>query len=136
VSWLLDTNTCSYVLKRKFGLDERLKALSPSDLEVSAITVAEAWAGALKSPDTSRILHAWTAFLAPFADRIIPFDDAAAREYGAIRAELERRGAMIGDRDCMIAAIARSRGLVVVTANLQEFRRVGGLAVEDWRGSA
>lgn len=134
--WLLDTNTCSYVLKRKFGLSERLQALSPADLEISAVTVAEAWTAALKSPDASWILHAWTAFLEPFTDRIVPFDDHAAREYGAIRADLERRGAMIGDRDCMIAAIARSRGLTVVTANAQEFHRVTGLAVEDWRGAS
>ncbi len=133
MSWLLDTNTCSYVLKRQFGVSERVRARSPAELEVCAITLAEAWTGALKSPHAPRILAAWEAFLAPYTDRVIPFDELAAREYGSIRAHLERSGTMIGDRDCMIAAIARSRGLTVVTGNVDEFRRVPELAVEDWR---
>jgi tRNA(fMet)-specific endonuclease VapC len=133
VSWLLDTNTCSYVLKRQFGVAERLQTLSPADLHVCAITLGEAYAGARKSPTGARLVTAWEFFLHPFADRILPFDKEAAIAYGDIRGQLERRGNMLGDRDCMIAAIARCRGLGVVTANLNEFRRVSGLAVEDWR---
>jgi tRNA(fMet)-specific endonuclease VapC len=133
VSWLLDTNTCSYVLKRRFGLAERLQSLSPADLYVCAITLAEAHAGAHKSADAERLLAAWEFFLKPFEDRILPFDRDAAVAYGAIRAQLEASGTMIGDRDCMIAAIAQCHGLTVVTANLDEFRRVPGLAAEDWR---
>jgi tRNA(fMet)-specific endonuclease VapC len=65
-----------------------------------------------------------------------PLDSAlkqAAEHHGTIRAHLELRGEMIGDRDCMIAAIARHHALVVVTANVDEFRRVPGLEVEDCR---
>lgn len=61
------------------------------------------------------------------------FDKDAANAYGDIRAHLEREGTMIGDRDCMIAAIAQCRDLAVVTANVGEFGRVPGLVVEDWR---
>jgi tRNA(fMet)-specific endonuclease VapC len=135
LSWLLDTNTCSYVLKRRFGLAERLKTLSPADLHVCAITVAEARAGALRSPTPDRLLAAWEYFLQPFEERILPFDNDAALAYGDIRAHLEANGNMIGDRDCMIAAIARCHGFTVVTANLSEFLRVPGLAAEDWRQS-
>lgn len=133
MSWLLDTNACSYVLKRRFGMVERLQALSPADLHVCAITVAEARAGARKSSAPERLIAAWELFLQPFADRILPFDKEAAHVYGDIRAELEQQGNMIGDRDCMIAAIAQCHGLIVVTSNVDEFRRVRGLVVEDWR---
>jgi tRNA(fMet)-specific endonuclease VapC len=133
VSWLLDTNTCSYVLKRRFGLAERLRGHSPADLYVCAITLAEARAGARKSVDPERLIAAWEYFLQPFADRILPFDKAAAHAYGDIRAHLEKQGIMIGDRDCMIAAIAQCHGLTVVTGNIDEFQRVPGLTVEDWR---
>jgi len=71
-------------------------------------------------------------FLEPFADRILPFDEQAAREYGAIRAHLESRGEMIGDRDCMIAAIARSQSMALVSHNVADFSRVPGLKVQDW----
>lgn len=133
MTWLLDTNTCSYVLKRRFGLAERLQTLSPADLHVCAITLAEARAGALRSVAPARLLAAWDFFLQPFEDRILPFDRDAANAYGDIRAQLEGQGNMIGDRDCMIAAIAQCHGLTVITANLAEFQRVPGLAVEDWR---
>ena len=133
MSWLLDTNTCSYVLRRQFGLAERLQAQSPADLHVCAITWGEARAGAQKSPAAARLLAAWAFFLKPFEERILAFDKDAADAYGDIRAQLEREGTMIGDRDCMIAAIARCHDLTVVTANVEEFGRVTGLAVEDWR---
>jgi tRNA(fMet)-specific endonuclease VapC len=133
VSWLLDTNTCSYVLKRRFGLAERLEAMSPADLHVCAITLAEARTGAQRSVAPARLLAAWEFFLQPFEGRILPFDKDAANAYGDIRAHLEAHGNMIGDRDCMIAAIAQCHGLTVVTANLHELRRVPGLVAEDWR---
>jgi len=133
VSWLLDTNTCSYVLKRRYGLAARLQAISPADLHVCAITLAEARAGAKRSATPERLIAAWDLFLEPFEDRILPFDKDAAQAYGDIRAHLERHGNMIGDRDCMIAAIARCHGLAVVTGKLDEFRRVPELVVEDWR---
>lgn len=135
MSWPLDTNTCSYVLKRRFGLAERLQAESPVDLHVSAITLAEAraGAGAQRSPAAARLLAARAFFLRPFEDRVLAFDKDAANAYGDIRAHLEREGTMIGDRDCMIAAIARCHALAVITANTNEFRRVPGLVVEDWR---
>jgi tRNA(fMet)-specific endonuclease VapC len=136
LSWLLDTNTCSYVLKRRFGLAERLKAISPAELHVCSITVAEARAGALRSAAPDRLLAAWEYFLQPFEERILPFDEDAALVYGDIRAHLETNGKMmIGDRDCMIAAIARCHGFTVVTAHLGEYLRVPGLMVEDWRQS-
>lgn len=135
MTWLLDTNTCSYVLKRRFGLAEQLQVRSPSDLYVCSITVAEARTGALRSTNQQRLLSAWDYFFGPFAERILSFDADAAHAYADIRAHLEDHGTMIGDRDCMIAAIARSHGLTVVTPNRDEFRRVPDLAVEDWRKS-
>ncbi len=66
----------------------------------------------------------------------LPFDDTAARAYGRLRAELERAGTIIGPNDLMIASIALSQDLVVVSNNTREFERVPGLAVEDWETSA
>ncbi len=63
---------------------------------------------------------------------VLVFDSHAAEHAGDIRAELERDGQIIGPYDLLIAGHARSQGLVVVTSNLQEFRRVDGLRSEDW----
>ena len=134
MSWLLDTDSCSFAIRGQYGLRQAVVAHPLGRLYVTAITVGEAWAGALRSPHRDRLVKLWTAFLEPFAGRILPFDEAAAHEYGAIRADLEARGEMIGDRDCMIAAIARSRRLKVVTRNQRDFGRVAGLRVVDWCG--
>ena len=63
---------------------------------------------------------------------VLPFDVDAAAHAADIRAALERQGQGIGGYDVLIAGHARSRGLVVVTGNLREFRRVEGLRCEDW----
>lgn len=101
-------------------------------LHVSTITVAEAWAGSLRSANHAQLVALWSTFLETFEERVLPFDRSAAEEYGAIRAHLESKGKMIGDRDCMIAAIARSNGLSLVTRNVSELGRVPGLKVESW----
>ena len=64
--------------------------------------------------------------------QIIPFDDAAAQAYGAVKAELQRRGTPIGPLDTLIAAHAKALKVVLVTNNTREFSRVDGLVVEDW----
>ena len=130
MTYLLDTNTCIYAIKREPAVLRRLQEHSPDDLGVSAITVAELWFGAAKSsrPQTTRA--SVDAFLKPF--EILPFAGEAAQEYAQIRAQLERAGLAIGERDLLIAAIAKSRRLTVVTHKVREFSRVDGLKVEDW----
>ncbi len=69
-------------------------------------------------------------FFSPY--RSLPFRDEDAREYGLIRACLAKIGQPIGPNDLMIAAIARSAGLTLVTHNTREFSRVPDLRIEDW----
>jgi tRNA(fMet)-specific endonuclease VapC len=65
-------------------------------------------------------------------DQVHPFDDAAAEEAGRLRHDLERRGLVIGPHDLQIASIALTRGWTLVTGNMDEFRRVPNLMLEDW----
>jgi len=130
VKFLLDTNTCVYAIKRLPSVIERLQSHSPEDLGVAVITLAELWFGARKSSRPERTRASVDAFLGPL--EIIPLDKDAADAYAEIRFKLERLGRPIGERDLLIAAIARSRDLTVVTHNTGEFGRVPGLNVEDW----
>jgi tRNA(fMet)-specific endonuclease VapC len=132
VSWLLDTDSCSFAIRGQRGLRAAIFVRPIVRVHVSTITIAEAWAGSLRSPNRDRLITLWSTFLQPFAERVLPFDEEAAREYGTIRAHLESRGEMIGDRDCMIAAIARSQRMALVTHNIADFGRVPGLKVVDW----
>lgn len=129
--YLLDTNTCVYAIKRDSRVLRSLQEHSPDDFGVSAITVAELWFGAAKSSRPQQTRSSVDAFLKPFD--VLPFAGEAAEEYAEIRLQLERAGRPIGERDLLIAATAKSRGLTVVTHNVREFARVSGLNVEDWR---
>lgn len=129
--WLLDTNICIYLIKRKpERVLQRLRELDISTVGVSSITVAELQYGVAKSARPEQNALALAALLAPLD--ILAFDDDAASVYGAVRAGLERAGTPIGSMDLLIAAHALALGRTVVTNNTREFSRVASLKVENW----
>lgn len=131
MKYLLDTNACIRALNGSSpALIERLRAETSQDIAVSTITRAELLYGARHSSRVTDNLRLLARFFAPFAS--LPFDDACADHYGAIRADLAGRGRPIGPNDLLIAATARAHDLALVTHDIREFTRVVGLKVEDW----
>ena len=130
MSFLLDTDTCVYVMNDTGQARRRMLATPRNAVWVSALTVAELLAGAAQSGSASRNRHHVERFLAPLT--IIDFtrDDAVA--YGALRAQLAKRGQLIGPVDLLLAAQATARDLTLVTNNEREFRRMPGLALINW----
>ena len=127
---MLDTNLCIRLLRdRPQGLRARFNAEADT-LCLSTITLAELLHGAAKSARSVENRRAVEELAARLA--VLAFDEDAAAHAGDIHADLERRGQRIGPYDILIAGHARSRGLVVITGNLGEFRRVEGLRAEDW----
>ena len=127
--WLLDTNMLIFAARdRPRAARRRLQEVSPDDVAVSSISIAELWFGAEKSDDPDRKRAAWKRFLEPFP--VLAFDRPAAEKHARLRFLL--RHEQIGERDLLVAAIAFAHGLIVVTHNLSEFSRVPGLKVEDW----
>lgn len=132
MKYLLDTNVCVQNLRAKGSalVKRRLAARPPSDFGVCAVVVGELCYGAARSQNPAAEFARVDAFLAAYV--ILPFDDAAARRYADIRADLEMRGLAIADLDMMIAATALLHGLILVTHNTADFSRISGLALEDW----
>lgn len=129
--YLLDTNICIYLIKKKpLQVLERLRTLAITDVGISAITLAELEFGVAKSSRPQQNNEALQTFVVPL--EILPFDDRAACSYGEIRAYLEKKGQPIGSLDMLIAAHASSLSLTLVTNNLREFKKVPGLNVESW----
>ncbi len=91
---------------------------------------AELWYGARRSNNPVAAMARIERLFAPYES--IPFDDAAAAEYSRIRGHLAGAGTPIGPNDLMIAAVAQSRQLILVTHNTREFSRVPGHLIEDW----
>lgn len=128
--YLLDTDTCIYIINRRpHEVFERFRLHPAGSIGVSSITAAELNFGITKS-GSARNRAALDKFLAPL--EVMPFDQEAALKYGAVRAALELRGTPIGALDTLIAAHALNLGAILVTNNLREFQRVDGLAVENW----
>jgi tRNA(fMet)-specific endonuclease VapC len=131
VKYLLDTDICIYIIKRKPPeVLDRFRASSPTDIGVSAITVAELEYGACKSQQVEKNRAALQQFLLPLP--LLDFSADATLVYGQIRADLSRQGCIIGAMDLLIAAQALSRDLILVTNNTDEFARVSGLKIENW----
>lgn len=127
---LLDTNTCIYIINRRPpGVFDHFAGRRPGEIAISSITGAELMFGVEKS-GSPRNREALDKFLAPLD--VLPFDEAAMREYGRIRTVLEGAGTPIGAMDLLIAAHALALGVILVTNNEREFRRAPGLEVENW----
>jgi len=129
--FMLDTNICIYVIKKKpQKVIDRVRALRMTDLGISSIVLSELEYGAEKSSNPVQNKVALMQFLAGID--IAGYDAAAARHYGKIRTYLESNGQVIGAMDMLIAAHARSLGVILVTNNEKEFGRVPGLKIENW----
>jgi tRNA(fMet)-specific endonuclease VapC len=129
--YLLDTNICIYIVRRKPAeVEKRFARLKIGDAAISAITFGELHYGAAKSMAPA-IARAKLDELAAFLP-VLALDDECANAYGEIRAALESKSRVIGNNDLWIAAHASSARLVLVTNNEREFKRVPGLKVENW----
>jgi len=128
---MLDTNICIYIIKnRPKSVKQKFQEFSIGELCISSITVSELMYGAFKSQFVEKNLKAIESFLMPF--EIVDYDYMASIEYGRIRANLERKGTVIGNMDMQIAGHALALDLVLVTNNIKEFERVLGLELDNW----
>ena len=129
--YLLDTNICIYVAHRKAEPTlSRFNKLTPGEAAISVITYGELLYGASKSvrrQESLATLHEFVQLVQP-----LPLPETAAELYGFLRADLEDRGEPIGGNDLWISAHALASGLILVTNNEKEFRRVRGLKVQNW----
>ena len=128
--YLLDTNILIYTVKnRPRQVRERFEQ-NEGIMAVSTVSLGELVFGAERSKKPQENLRVIEALVARL--ELLPFDAAAAFHFGQIRAELFNKGQPIGPFDTMIAAHARSCGLVLVSNNTKEFERVSGLRLENW----
>jgi tRNA(fMet)-specific endonuclease VapC len=129
--FLLDTNICIYIRRKKpEEVLRRFRLLEHGAAALSVITFGELMYGAEKSAQRAVALELLRelAHVLP----VLGLPGMAAETYGTMRADLDRRGQMIGNNDLWIAAHAKAAGMTLVTNNEREFRRVRGLKVENW----
>lgn len=129
--YLLDTNICIYIIKKKpVNVLKTLKKKLVKEIYISSITIAELEYGVSKSQYPERNKAALIEFLSVF--NILPFSDKDAYEFGHIKTDLEKKGKPIGPMDLLIASQAKSNNLILVTNNVKEFERIKDLKIENW----
>jgi tRNA(fMet)-specific endonuclease VapC len=126
---MLDTDTVSYALRGQGGVAAQILKHNPSDLCVSAITVAELRYGAerRKSAKLHRLIDTFLATVT-----IKAFDGDCASQFGKLASLLAERGEPIGEADTYIAAHAITIKVILVSNNAKHFTRVAGLKVDNW----
>lgn len=130
MKYMLDTNICIYLMKHVPEVITAFSLKKDAGMTISAVTLAELEFGVSNSSAQDRNRIKLLNFLT-LVD-VLPFNVPAAVTYGVICAALRRNGTPIGQMDMLIAAHAKSEGLVVVTNNVDEFKRVQGLELENW----
>jgi tRNA(fMet)-specific endonuclease VapC len=133
--YMLDTDTCSYIMRRSpEAVLKKLARVPVDDVCISVITKSELLYGVEVSPKRRQDEAALEAFLRHV--EVLDFPDEASTDYAKIRADLKSRGAMIGANDLLIAAHARSQNVTLITNNTREFRRVRNLSIDNWASSS
>lgn len=131
MSYLLDTNICIALLKgNDLELIEKIKSLDPEEFFLCSVVKGELAYGARKSSRVNDNLSVLQVFFTQFES--LAFDDKAADFYGLNRASLEKAGTPIGHNDLLIAGIAQTHDLTVLTRNRNEFLRIPALKTETW----
>jgi tRNA(fMet)-specific endonuclease VapC len=125
---ILDSDHCVAILRGQLAMDGHVSVTE--SLAVTTISVGELMYGASKSARVDDNLARLGILLSKFI--ILPYEMAAARWFGRIKADLEHAGSVIDDLDLQIACIALAYSVPLVTHNRRHFERMPDLVVEDW----
>lgn len=132
MKYLLDVCTISDFIKGQPNVVKRIKSTSPSHIFISSITRMEIEYGlSLHAERAGQLAPVLQSLLCTITT--LAFDEADAQASASVRSALQKKGKQIGAYDVLIAGCGLSKGLVLVTSNIAEFRRIGGLQVENWR---
>lgn len=129
MSWMLDTNTVSHILKGNPRALENLSRAPMANVCISVITEGELRFGIAKRPEATRLQRIVGEFLQRVA--VEPWESSTADTYGRLRASLEASGKVVGALDLLIAAHALDLNVTLVT-NDAGFRKITHLKTEDW----
>ena len=130
MKYLLDTNVCIKYLNEDLIIRRKLENTYLEDIAVCSVVKLELFYGAMRSDNPDQVWEKVKGFLEVFIS--LSLDDISALNAGKIRAQLANLGTPIGYNDLLIASIALSHDLILVTHNTKEFARVEGLKIEDW----
>lgn len=135
---VLDTNVISELMRRRPAarVVEWVDEQDASALAITAITVAELLYGVARLKDGAHKAKLASAVHVlvreDFAERVLPFDVAAAEHYAVLVSEREQPGRPVSTADGQIAAICRNHGARLATRNVRDFEATGIAVLDPW----
>ena len=129
MKYLLDTNICIHFFRGKFNLIQKLENIGLNNCAISEITLAELVFGAENSSNPAKNHN----LIERFTDQIsiLPIFDSIYK-YGKEKARLRKAGNIISDFDLLIGCTSVEKELIMVTENIDEFKRISGIKIENW----
>ena len=127
--YLIDTNTCIYYIKGKFELKKKFEKADPENCFISEITLAELKFGVENSEKKEKNQKALDNFLTGV--KIVPIFHSLDL-YASEKARLRKAGTPVDDFDLLIGVTSVTHNLTMVTNNTDHFKRIKGIALEDW----
>jgi len=127
--YLIDTNTCIYYIKGKFELNKKFEKADPDNCFISEITLAELKFGVENSEKKEKNQKALDNFLTGV--KIVPIFHSLDL-YAKEKARLRKSGTPLDDFDLLIGVTSVTHNLIMVTNNTDHFKRIKGIALEDW----
>lgn len=131
--YMLDTNICIFLMKRKSPLHfKKLEKLRKEkhDIVMSSIVLSELQYGVANSQSREKNQTNLNTLIKKI--EVLPYTDECAYFYGEIRAKLKKAGCIIDGNDVLIASHAMTEKAILITYNLKEFQRIDGLELEYW----
>lgn len=130
--YLLDTDTCIYLLNGHPQVKTHVSESGIAALAVSILTISELYFGAYNSSRVDANIQRIHDFLTPPGPEILSLSQTAAQYFGELKADLHSKGQPVGDMDLLIASIAKEYHLTVVTNNEKHFQRIPELQIANW----
>ena len=128
--YLLDTNICVCFLNHNEKIIDKIASIPNDDLAISCFNLTELLFGAYNSNYVDKNLERVRYIESTI--EVMPFDKKAVENYAIIKSTLKKQGKLIDYFDILIAAVALSNEMILVTNNEKHFNHIRGLAVENW----
>jgi len=130
VKYLLDTDTCIYWLKGREAVKQNVLAVGYSEIAISVITVAELYFGAYNSTKINEKLAAAEKFIQSLP--VLNLSQTSLKYFGQLKADLKQKGTPVANFDLLIASIALTENLILVSNNIRHYNRISQLNLENW----
>jgi len=130
MKYLLDTNICVYFLRQNIKIIDKIMSVSADELAISCFNLAELLFGAYNSDYVDKNLKR-VRYIENTIE-VIAFDKKAIDNFALIKTELKKQNNLIDDFDILIAAVALSNDMILVTNNVKHFKRIPGLTIKNW----